>query len=216
MSISPPSDIVLDVAKAADPTRYKVAAERLNALSASKAASTGGFAEALQDNPGAKAGRPPSAVTTEPERAVAQTPRPAGAVHLPATNRQDAAQKAYRGFEAAVLGDFVQAMMPKDAKSVFGSGTSGEIWKSMLAEKIGEQLAQSGGVGLAAQLAASHPIAGSASTGSATVADNAAPVTKGDELAAIAADALRATTQRHFLAAVRPDQGNDTEDKSPA
>ena len=40
-------------------------------------------------------------------------------------------------------------MLPKNAESVFGSGTAGGIWKSMLAEKLADQISRSGGIGIA-------------------------------------------------------------------
>ena len=52
-------------------------------------------------------------------------------------------------FEAFVLQNFVQSIMPQEATAVFGEGTAGEVWKSMLAEKIAMQVAQAGGVGIA-------------------------------------------------------------------
>ena len=45
-------------------------------------------------------------------------------------------------------------MLPKNSQSFFGKGTAGEVWKSMLAEKLGAQIASSNQVGLAKQLAA--------------------------------------------------------------
>ena len=48
---------------------------------------------------------------------------------------------------------FIQTMLPKNSKSFFGKGTAGEVWKSMLAEKLGAQIAGSGQVGLAKRLA---------------------------------------------------------------
>ena len=52
-------------------------------------------------------------------------------------------------FESVVLSTFVQAMMPKNAESVFGEGLSGDMWKAQMAEKIGEQLAKSNALDLA-------------------------------------------------------------------
>ncbi|NJO21876.1 MAG: hypothetical protein HC868_01680 [Sphingomonadales bacterium] len=51
-------------------------------------------------------------------------------------------------------------MLPKNATNVFGKGTAGEFWRSMLAEKMGDELARSGQVGIARRLAAgpSHPV----------------------------------------------------------
>ena len=52
-------------------------------------------------------------------------------------------------FESFVLGNFVETMLPKDDHGLFGGGTAGNMWRSMLAERIGEELARSGGVGIA-------------------------------------------------------------------
>lgn len=60
--------------------------------------------------------------------------------------------KVYRDFEAVVLQNFVKTMMPEDTESVYGKGNAGEIWKSMMAEQIGEVISESGGVGIADQM----------------------------------------------------------------
>ena len=56
-------------------------------------------------------------------------------------------------FEAFVLQSFIQSIMPQEATAVFGEGTAGEVWKSMLAEKIAMQVAEAGGVGIAKMIA---------------------------------------------------------------
>jgi flagellar protein FlgJ len=65
---------------------------------------------------------------------------------------------AYGKFEAFVLQSFLESMLPKNATAVFGKGSAGEFWRSMLAEKLGTELARSGQVGIAQRLAegASH------------------------------------------------------------
>jgi hypothetical protein len=52
-------------------------------------------------------------------------------------------------FEAFVLQSFIQEMLPKNAEGVFGGGIAGDIWKSMLAEKLGFEVAQRGDLGIA-------------------------------------------------------------------
>jgi hypothetical protein len=47
-------------------------------------------------------------------------------------------------------------MLPKNAESVFGKGTAGGIWKSMMAEKLADQISRSGGIGIARKLAGPH------------------------------------------------------------
>lgn len=60
-------------------------------------------------------------------------------------NAPDAAQK----FESFVLQTFIQEMMPKQAEGVFGSGVAGDFWRSMMAEKMAEQVAERGELGIA-------------------------------------------------------------------
>ena len=76
-----------------------------------------------------------------------QTARP-GHVHKNA----DAAQK----FEAFVLQSFIQEMMPESTEGVFGSGLAGDFWKSMMSEKIAEQVAERGSIGVADYVRAGH------------------------------------------------------------
>ncbi len=64
----------------------------------------------------------------------------------------DAAEK----FEAFVLQSFIQEMMPDQAEGVFGAGISGDFWKSMMSEKIAEQVAARGGIGLAETVRQGH------------------------------------------------------------
>lgn len=56
-------------------------------------------------------------------------------------------------FEGFVLRSFVESMLPSEASSYFGSGTAGEVWRSMMAEEIGNELARGGGIGIAASIA---------------------------------------------------------------
>jgi hypothetical protein len=139
MAISPVSDIVLEVAKAADPAKSSAAAARLGAGASPY---VGSFEEAL----GAARGPVSLAPRTsfDPALALVQM-RSNDALKKPAAT--------YERFEAFVLQTFIQSMLPKD-EGLYGAGTAGEIWKSMLAESLGAQLAQSGGIGIARMLAA--------------------------------------------------------------
>jgi hypothetical protein len=144
MAINPPSDIVLDVARAADPTRYQAAVEKLAKLS--DASRSRGFSEVLGtvDESAASGGLRPEPVN--------------GAVNLrgrlqaPEVRARDEGRGAFQQFEAFFLQNFVQMMLPRDASNVYGSGTAGEFWKSLLAENLGKSLAESGGVGIADRL----------------------------------------------------------------
>lgn len=131
MAITPASDIVLDVARAADPERYRAAVERLQRLRATAEASNpqaSGFSVALASS----GPRPDVGARAQPRRQL----------------------DAYGRFEAFVLQSFMQSMLPQNASKVYGKGIAGEFWRSMLAEKMAEELARSGQVGIARQLEA--------------------------------------------------------------
>ena len=144
MSVQLPSDIVLDVARAANPVRYQAAVAKLSAAAA------GGFSTALD---AARASAPPA---------------PPADVHTVLTRLRSGSTLAARGkaggpaeeFEAFVLQTFVESMLPKDADAVFGKGNAGGIWKSMLAEQIGAQIAKAGGLGIARTIDAARASSG--------------------------------------------------------
>jgi peptidoglycan hydrolase FlgJ len=60
--------------------------------------------------------------------------------------------KPAQQFESFVLQSFVETMLPAADSGFFGEGTAGTIWRSMLAERIGAEIAASGGVGIAEML----------------------------------------------------------------
>ncbi|WP_269581826.1 rod-binding protein [Roseibium sp. Sym1] len=128
MAISPPSDLILDVAKAADPAGLKEATSRLRSIGAG--GSGEGFSLAFQGASNRVSSADNSFRTAGSE--VASKARSPG-----------------EKFEAMILTQFVETMLPDDAEMVFGKGSAGEIWKSMLAEQVATQLAASGGVGIA-------------------------------------------------------------------
>jgi len=56
-------------------------------------------------------------------------------------------------FEAVFLTQMLSAMFSGDQlASYFGSGTSGDVYKGYLMDEYGKLMAQSGGVGIAAQV----------------------------------------------------------------
>ncbi len=71
-----------------------------------------------------------------------------------AEKAQDA--EAYKKFESLVLGSFIQSMLPENTDSVYGGGLSGNMWKSVLAQHLGDAVADNGGVGIANRLLADH------------------------------------------------------------
>ena len=147
MAISPPSDIVLDVASAADPAKVRAATERLAKLAADPAATTVNFSDALASTkrPVATASSP---TTTPSDFADAR-------VKMTTSGSHDKT-KVYQKFEAVLLQNFVEAMLPKD-NELFGDKNSADIYRSMMAEQFADQLAKSGSLGIAKQIMAAHP-----------------------------------------------------------
>lgn len=133
MAISPPSDIVLDVARAVEPTGVEQAraelARRANTAS-------GGMSASFSLGEIGRYGKPAAA------SADAKAP------------------DAFKRFEAMVLQTFVQNMMPKDAENVYGKGLAGDMWKSMLAGKIADVMAERGGIGIADRVLGDHYMEG--------------------------------------------------------
>ena len=164
MAIDASSDIVLEVAKAADPTRAAAVAQRLNALSGAAAADTADFSDTLAETaPAATIG--PSAADARARFSAA------------ADAADEKAAKAKTGFEAVMLNSFVSEMLPKDASTVFGQGLAGDMWKSMLADQVSRQMAKSDALGIAKRLFASHPLAASDALEKAKRADAASAET---------------------------------------
>jgi hypothetical protein len=169
MSISPPSDIVLDVARAADPVRYKEAAEKLTRLAFDRTQeSLSADAASAFDNALADVGEELAEKVNLAPRPIIQMPFDAAEAMARlktetalssgmtvATAAAGGAAETYRGFEAMFLSGFVESVLPKGSNAVFGAGSAGQIWRSMLAEQIAAQMAQSGGIGIADQLQAS-------------------------------------------------------------
>ena len=136
MSINPPTDLVLDVVRAANPARHREATARL----------TQGMTEGVST-----VGRGDFAAILAKTDA---TP-PAPTVALPARTASPAsAAEAYEAFEGLALATMIDAALP-ESKALFGEGPGADVWKSMLAEQIGLQMARVGGIGLAEQLASS-------------------------------------------------------------
>jgi Rod binding domain-containing protein len=93
--------------------------------------------------------------STDVSVAAADTSQPPRLVSTTAASKGSGAKNGvYVEFEALLLQNMVESMMPEDAQAVFGSGTAGKIWKSMLAENIAAEIARSGTLGIAKQIAA--------------------------------------------------------------
>ena len=147
MSIKPPSDIVLDVARNADADLAATATRRLDALASTQASGPSNFGAMLEG-----VAPKPSHVGNAALASLRLAQPPQGGPLNAVARRQEVAQQ----FEATVLSAFVNEAMPKNA--YYGQGTAGEIWKSMLSDQIAHQLAKSGSLGIARRLFTSGPL----------------------------------------------------------
>lgn len=132
MSIRPPSDLVLDVVRAADPARAAAASARLARAEAMAPAASAAFDTAM------KAADPRPATTTAP--ALVKTAAPA------------AKNPVGQGLEELLTRQLLQEALPKKAASLYGAGTAGEVWRGLFAEHLSHALAGSGRIGLAGRL----------------------------------------------------------------
>ncbi|MGP9820918.1 rod-binding protein [Salinarimonas sp. NSM] len=165
MTISPPSDIILEVARAADPTALAAATERLRDIAAARGRTGEGFDAMVADAARPPAPPPVPMPPPSPERlretlaalAPSATPRIGAGPDLAGAPRATAgAETPAQAFEATFLRQVVETLMPQ-SEAVFGEGTAGSIWRGFLAEEIGAELARAGGVGIAAAVAQAHP-----------------------------------------------------------
>ncbi|WP_275196204.1 rod-binding protein [Bradyrhizobium sp. CSA207] len=150
MIVTATPDLVLDVLAAADPVTQRAATAKLDALKSPDA----DFAATMDAEVGKAAraaGDPSTAKTADAQPLLPNAAAPVQVIKAPASG------EVYRKFEAFILQTFVETMLPKESEEVFGKGTAGSVWKSMLAEQLGNQLAKGKGIGIARQLAAAHP-----------------------------------------------------------
>lgn len=146
MAINPPSDILSDVAAAAHPAKLREATRRLETAGA-EAAAAAGFASALSTAGTGKAAEAAAVAASLPPG----TTKPVAAPIAKPTE-----QEALKKFEAFFLQTFVDSILPKNSAAVFGEGTAGEVWRSMLAEQIAAEIAKGSSFGIADQIAGSH------------------------------------------------------------
>jgi peptidoglycan hydrolase FlgJ len=141
MAISPSSDLILDVARAADPQKAAVTTRALVSASGGSDAAME-FSQAMN---GLSSGRASHDYRYQ---------NPTASAHAAI---QTTAQKAAVGLESVLLKNFIDQMLPKDAVDVFGGGVAGDVWKSMLSEKIAAEVAKSGALKIGKRLFETHP-----------------------------------------------------------
>jgi hypothetical protein len=77
-------------------------------------------------------GVPPSGSRIEPAFA--------SGAKAPTKHHRDARTEAVEGLERLVLQKLVESMLPKESSTLFGRGTAGDVWRSMLAEQLAAQI----------------------------------------------------------------------------
>lgn len=138
MSIFPATDLVLDVGRAADPSKRDAALNRLERMSG--VSSTEKFASGPQIASSSAMRHASFGVmsTHVQSRAPAASAQP-----------HSEAPAAYKKFEAFILQTWLETLLPKLEGGAYGHDNAGGVWRSMMAEQLGDQLAKSDSLGLA-------------------------------------------------------------------
>jgi peptidoglycan hydrolase FlgJ len=145
VSIQPPSDIVLDVAQAADPVKSTAATQRLTQMSVLDGTS-GDFSGVLKN-----LSVPLDNTANLRTRLGLIGGSPGG---TSASNAADARTKAYKGLAALIFQNLFETTLPHDAS--MGKGMAGDVWRSMLAEQLGKQTADVVDLGLLPKIKTAH------------------------------------------------------------
>jgi len=143
MSTFPANDLVVDVARAADPQKLNAAMQRLSDVANLRAVRAGAFDSVFSAASATKNGLTAKYSSVTPP--TTSTKATANVEPVPKAASTDAAMK----FEAFILQSFLETVLPKEGHGAFGEGTGSGIWRSMMAEQLGKTIAKSGGVGIA-------------------------------------------------------------------
>ena len=133
MMLQPVSDLILDVANAADPQKAALTKQKL-------AEAAGGDFPHLFQTTAKSVG---SSSWSDQARAgffAGQTGKPLLA--------GDPAEQAKRGLETLIAKMLVENLLPKENAATFGHGTAGGVWRSMLADRLAEDLTRGQGLGM--------------------------------------------------------------------
>lgn len=148
MAIQVATDLVLDVARAVAPDDLRAATRRLATLGPADGLA---FADTVT---AAGLGTPGSLAAADP----LDDALPADALDALHVLKSDTARATgeTRGglspvqkFEAFLLRTMVEQMVGTGSETAFGDRTAGPIWRSLFAEKVGDAMAERGGVGIA-------------------------------------------------------------------
>ena len=164
MAIDPPSDIVLDVARAADPTRAAAVTQKLE-----RARRQRRRRRRTRFRRGAGCRRAASAASFAAPRA-----SPTCARAWPTLAGRERTRPTR---PKAVRGDAAQQFRRRDAAQGRARGVrrghGGDMWRSMLAEKMSDQIAKSGALGISRRSVRGRPISAARPLTHAAHADGA-------------------------------------------
>jgi flagellar protein FlgJ len=145
MTIFPATDIVSDVANSADSRQLALGLQRLRNLSAS----TEGAQITNQTSSGAlPENRRGSVDATRFDAFIKSSGKVAHGSAVAHGEAKSPGAIAAQKFEAFVLQTWLEVLLPRTEGGSFGTDGSANIWRSMMAEQLGMQLARNGAIGL--------------------------------------------------------------------
>ncbi len=144
MSISPPSDILLDSLRGVDPAARNASIEKLKKYGQTVITPANGEptfkSQLAQAQPSGMPFHANSALTGMRNDAV---------LH----QRQiSPAKSALQQFEGAFIKNFIDTMQPSKTSSLYGTGTAGSVWQSFMSDAVSQKISEAGGVGIAKSL----------------------------------------------------------------
>ena len=152
MSISPPSDIILDVVNAANPVKQLAAVNRLEKLAQGRSvqpAPSASFVKVLKNQETAQVA-PAKSIHSQEKNTVADSKSLPTATREVLVNKMETPlEKAHRKLEGVFLQGMINSMLSGQKGTMYGKGIAGSYWKSFMAEAIANQLVKGKGIGIA-------------------------------------------------------------------
>lgn len=145
MTIFPATDLVVDVGRAADPAKRADALHRLERFSAN-APEAGAYSNAELSSLIHRNQRPSAQLSLQ-SRTTASIPTPIG---------KDESAAAFKKFEAFLLQTWLEVLLPGTDGGAYGHDNAGGVWRSLMAEQLGDQLAKNDSMGIGRLLAQSN------------------------------------------------------------
>lgn len=138
MSIFPTTDLISDVGRAAVPLKKAEALNRLERFASSS--------EGVSETP--KTNRTTPNYRAVDTSFVISTSKSSIPMNTIAPDKNEASA-TFRKFEAFILQTWLELLLPKADGGSYGSDQAGDLWRSLMAEQLGDQLAKTGALGLA-------------------------------------------------------------------